>query len=223
MERLYLYGSIGWDIDAEFVRLALEESDGDIEVRINSGGGDVFEGQTIYSLLDDHKTRHNARVIVHVDALAASIASIIAMAGDEIIMSDGALMMIHNPWTPGAGGSADELRKTADVLDKIGETLVTVYENRTGLDRETIMSLMDDETWLTASEAINLGFADVMASDSNVTAASIAAFNYANAPKWLVDIPETPVAETTESQKAKRSIAAAKLALSRCCNKRRSA
>jgi len=218
MERIYIYGSIGWDIDAQYMRLALEESEGDIELRINSGGGDVFEGQAIYSLLEDYRKRNSARIIVHVDALAASIASIIAMAGDEIIMSDGAMLMIHQPWTPESAGNAAELRETAEVLDKVAETLVTIYENRTGLDRSTIVSLMDEETWLTASEAISFGFADTLASESDVTAASIKMFNYTNAPNWIAAIDEQVKAPEKQA-KARRSIAAARLALSRCCNK----
>ena len=217
MERLYIYGSIGWDVDAHYMRLALEEITGDIELRINSGGGDVFEGQAIYSLLEDYKRRNNARVVVHIDALAASIASIIAMAGDEIVISDGGMMMIHQPWTPESAGNASELRETADVLDKGSATLVSIYVNRTGLEPDTIVSLMDEETWLTASEAITLGFADTLASASEVTAASIQLFNYVNAPAWLADVE--PVVPGNDSAKPRLSVAKARLAHLRSCNK----
>ena len=188
MERIYIYGSIGWDIDAQYMRLALEEAEGDIELRINSGGGDVFEGQAIYSLLEDYRKRNSARIIVHVDALAASIASIIAMAGDEIIMSDGALLMIHQPWTPESAGNAAELRETAEVLDKVAETLVTICGNRTALDCSTLVSLIDGEAWLTAGAALRFGFADTLASESDVTAASIKRFNNVNARTWKAEI-----------------------------------
>lgn len=218
MDRIFIYGSIGWDIDAQYMRTALEDATEDIELRINSGGGDVFEGQAIYSLLDDYRKRNSARITVHVDALAASIASVIAMVGDEIIISDGGMMMIHQPWTPESAGNAAELRETAKVLDKVAETIATIYENRTGLDRSTIISLMDEETWLTASEAISLGFATQLASESEVAAASIQMFNYINAPRCLyTDSTKAPEPQT--QTKARRSIAAARLALSRCCNK----
>lgn len=127
----------------------------EINVRINSGGGDVFAGQAIHSMLK----RHNAKVTVYVDGLAASIASVIAMAGDRVIMPHGAMMMIHNPWTL-AMGDAEELRKSADTLDKVRESLVSVYEAKTGKTRDEIVAIMDEETWLTAAEAVMMGFAD---------------------------------------------------------------
>ena len=130
--KIYLYGTVGYDIDANYVRLALDEADGDLELRINSGGGDVFEGQAIYSLLESWKATTGNRVIVYIDGIAASVASVIAMAGSEIHMSSNALMMIHNPWTPSAVGGSDDLRDLANVLDKIRETIVTVYETRSG-------------------------------------------------------------------------------------------
>ncbi len=129
----------------------------DLTVRINSGGGDVFAGQAIYSLLRSHP----ARVTVRVDGLAASIASIIAMAGDEVIMPANAMMMVHNPWIF-AMGNADELRTMADTLDTIRESLLAVYEAKTGLDRDTLTSIMDKETWLTAADAKSYGFADTL-------------------------------------------------------------
>ena len=92
--KLYVYGQIGYEVSADYMRLALDEAtDGDLELRINSGGGDVFEGQAIYSLLESWKTTTGGRVIVYVDGIAASVASVIAMAGSEIHMSSNALMM----------------------------------------------------------------------------------------------------------------------------------
>lgn len=128
---------------------------GEINVRINSGGGDVFAGQAIHSMLK----RHAANVTVYIDGLAASIASIIAMAGDTVIMPKGAMMMVHNPWTC-AWGDSEELRKSADTLDKVRESLISVYEDKTGMSRDDITALMDEETWLTAEEAVEKGFAD---------------------------------------------------------------
>jgi ATP-dependent Clp endopeptidase proteolytic subunit ClpP len=128
-----------------------------LTIRINSPGGDVFEGQAIYSLLKAHK----AKKTVYVDGLAASIASVIAMAGDEIIIPENALMMVHNPWGCMCG-TADEMRQAADAMDKFTESIVAVYVRRTGKDLETVQQLMDEETWMTGAEAVELGFADRM-------------------------------------------------------------
>lgn len=127
----------------------------EIKVFINSDGGDVFAGQAIYSMLK----RHKAKVTVYVDGLAASIASVIAMAGDTVYMPKNAMMMVHNPWTI-AVGNADDFRKLADDMDKIRESLIVAYQDKTGLEREKIIELMDAETWMTAEEAVKLGFAD---------------------------------------------------------------
>lgn len=127
----------------------------DILVRINSPGGEVFDGFAIYNALKNHP----AQVHVQIDGLAASIASIIAMSGDLITMGDGAMMMIHNPWTIAIGDS-DDMRKTADMLDKVSEGLLDAYESRTGVARDEIKTMLAAETWFTAAEAIENGFAD---------------------------------------------------------------
>lgn len=127
----------------------------EIRVFINSDGGDVFAGQAIYSMLK----RHKAKITVHVDGLAASIASVIAMAGDTVYMPKNAMMMIHNPWTI-AFGTADDFRKLAEDMDKIRESLIVAYQDKSGQDREKIIEMMDAETWMTAEEAVELGFAD---------------------------------------------------------------
>jgi ATP-dependent Clp protease protease subunit len=216
--KLYLYGTIGYDLSADLVRLALDEaSDDDFEIRVNSGGGDVFEGQAIYSLLESWKTTTGNKVIIYVDGIAASIASVIAMAGSEIHMSSNALMMIHNPWTPAAAGGSNELRDLAAVLDKIRETIVTVYETRSGIDRDAIGLMMDEETWFTAAEAVNFGFADQIVNASEEPVASIKAFNYVNAPKWVDGL--SPANSVDPVAAVRRSLAKAKLAVNRCCNK----
>jgi ATP-dependent Clp endopeptidase proteolytic subunit ClpP len=133
---------------------ALGELD-EILVRINSPGGAVFDGVAIYNTLKGHK----AKVDVLVEGLAASIASVIAMAGDTIRVGHGAMFMIHNPWTI-AMGDADDMRETADMLDKVGESLIDIYHTRTGIDDKELRKLLDAETWLTASEAVAQGFAD---------------------------------------------------------------
>ena len=217
--KLYIYGQIGYEVSADYTRLALDDStDGDLELRINSGGGDVFEGQAIYSLLESWKATTGNRVIVYIDGIAASVASVIAMAGSEIHMSSNALMMIHNPWTPSAVGGSDDLRDLANVLDKIRETIVTVYETRSGIDRDAIGLMMDEETWFTAAEAVNFGFADQIVNASEETVASIKAFNYVNAPDWVQAVEPVEVA-ASEPVAVRRSLAKAKLAAERCCNK----
>lgn len=126
-----------------------------LNVFINSGGGDVFAGQAIHSMLK----RHPAKVNVYVDGLAASIASVIAVAGDTVYMPANAMLMIHNPYTISIG-NANEFRKLADDLDKISESLIAAYQGKTGLETDGIKQMMDNETWMTAEEAVNLGFAD---------------------------------------------------------------
>ncbi|WP_165921261.1 head maturation protease, ClpP-related [Paenibacillus albiflavus] len=138
---------------------------GTINVRINSAGGDVFAGVTIYNLL---KT-HSAKVNVYVDGLAASIASIIAMAGDRIIMQEGSMMMVHNPWTFAMGDSND-LRGVADFLDTVRSSLVNIYVSKTGLSNEEVIALLDAETWMTAQETVDAGFAHEVAQEVKVAA-----------------------------------------------------
>lgn len=126
----------------------------DLEIHINSGGGDVFAGFAIYNML----ARHKAHKTVYIEGLAASIASLIAMAGDEIIMPENSMMMIHNAWA-GIAGNADELRKMADELDKVDGILRTTYVNKTGLEEDEIRDMMANETWFTAYDALEKGFA----------------------------------------------------------------
>lgn len=126
-----------------------------IHLRINSVGGSVTEGAAIYNAL----RRHKGGLTVHIDALAASMASVISMAGDPVYIADNAMVMIHNPWSM-TMGDADDLRKEADVLDKLKATLVNAYVRKTGRERGEIEAMMDDETWLDATEAVALGFAD---------------------------------------------------------------
>lgn len=126
-----------------------------INVRINSPGGDVYEGNAIYNALRMHK----AKINVQIDGIAASIASVIAMAGDKIQIAENAMIMIHNPWTFALGNAA-ELRKVADTLDKAQITLLSSYKNKTGLTDDDLVPMLDAETWLTAKEALSYGFVD---------------------------------------------------------------
>ena len=139
-----------------------------ITLRINSVGGDVFEAQTMYNYL----RAHSAKVTVRVDGLAASAASVVAMAGDKIIMPSNALMMIHNP-SGGVWGEAEDMRDTAEILDKVRDTIANVYISRTGLDREKVISMMNDETWMTATEAQELKFCDEVEQAVEITAKAV--------------------------------------------------
>jgi ATP-dependent Clp endopeptidase proteolytic subunit ClpP len=138
-----------------------------IHLRINSPGGSVIEGTAIYNAL----RRHEGGLTVHIDAMAASMASVIAMAGAPVYMADNALLMIHNPWTVSMGESKD-LRKEADLLDKLKVNLRNAYVRKTGINAEEIAQMMDEETWLDAVEAVALGFADAI--EEGVAAAATA-------------------------------------------------
>lgn len=161
---LYLEGEIasetwwGDEVTPEAFRTELRQMKGDLTVHLNSPGGDVFAGVAIYNALKDYT---KGKVVVKVDGLAASIASVVAMAGDEIIMSPGSMMMIHNPWSIGVG-SSDELRKAADTLDQIKDSILPIYTDRSGLSEDEVKDLMDAETWMTAEKAVELGFADTV-------------------------------------------------------------
>jgi ATP-dependent Clp protease, protease subunit len=136
-----------------------------INLRINSAGGDVFAGLSMYRLLVEHK----AKVIAHIDGLAASIASIIAMSGDEIRIAEAGFLMIHNAWGV-AVGDAEQMRQTAGLLDMTTASLRDVYQSRTGRTAEEITGWMDDETWFTAAQAVEFGFADSVAENLRIAA-----------------------------------------------------
>ena len=159
---LNIYGDIAsfsWFGDSVQAKSLVEQLDemadvSKINVFINSYGGEVAEGLAIYNAL----RRHKAKVVTHCEGFACSIASVIFMAGDERVMSDSSLLMIHNAWTF-AEGNADALRKQADDLDKITEASVTAYKTHSTLSKKEIKKLMDEETWITPSEALEYGFA----------------------------------------------------------------
>ena len=141
----------------EFVKTL--RSMGNVTVHINSPGGDVMAGAEIYSALREHSLNGKGRVTVIVTALAASAASVVAMAGDEILISPVAYMMIHNPWSM-AVGDAKEMRKTAKTLDEITEGLITAYQQRTGKSRDQLKRMLENETWMSAQTCVDEGFAD---------------------------------------------------------------
>lgn len=167
---LNIYGDITsceWsesDVSAYSLTRELDKINADvIEVYINSYGGECAEGIAIYNALK----RHKAKIKTYVDGFACSIASVIAMAGDERYMYPTSLLMIHNAWTMTAG-NANDLRKEADTLETITESSIKAYESVANISREEIKALMDAETWLTANEALEKGFiTDILAETAN--------------------------------------------------------
>lgn len=166
---LLIYGQIGdvdWWGDGSIVTPKAFNDDmksiGDVtqlDIRINSPGGGVFAGMAIHNIL----RRHPANKTVYVDGVAASIASVIALAGDEIVMPTGSMMMIHNPMSVLIGYyNANEMREMAEYLDKMRDALVSIYIDRCRKDKtsDEIITLLDAETWMVAEEAVELGFAD---------------------------------------------------------------
>lgn len=159
------------DFIAQLKALELKSGD-DLVVRINSPGGNLFDGTTIYNYLRTVK----AKVTVRVDGVAASAASIIAMAGDRVEMPENSFLFIHNPWMVAAGDSA-VMRKAAEDLDQMREGAVATYLRRTAgkISRDQLVEMLDAETWLTAEQSVAHGFADAV--DEPVRAAALAAFD----------------------------------------------
>ncbi|HEM3076361.1 TPA: Clp protease ClpP [Streptococcus suis] len=145
----------GDEVTPQVFKNDLQAGNGDITLWINSPGGDVFAAAQIYNMLMDYK----GDVHVMIDGLAASAASVIAMAGTTVSMSPVAMMMIHNPWTV-AQGEAKDMQKVIEMLGEIKESIINAYELRTGLSRTKLSHLMDSESWFNAKKAVELGFAD---------------------------------------------------------------
>ena len=158
---LFLNGEIsdetwyGDEVTPKLFKDELDEGSGNITVWINSPGGDVFAAAQIYNMLRDYK----GSVTVKIDGMAASAASVIAMAGDTTLMSPVAMMMIHNPVTIAAGNTGD-MAKAIDMLNEVKESILNAYEMKTGMNRVKLSHMMDDETWFNAKKAVELGFAD---------------------------------------------------------------
>lgn len=145
------------DVTPMAFRQELFAGDGDITLWINSPGGDVVAAAQIYNMLMEYR----GNITVKIDGLAASAASVIAMAGTEVYMSPVSMLMIHNPLTVAIGDS-EEMQKAIDMLSEVKESIINAYERKTGLSRAKISHLMDAETWMSAGKAIELGFCDGM-------------------------------------------------------------
>jgi len=163
---LYLDGVIAeesWfddDVTPKVFKSDLMAGKGDIVIWLNSPGGDCIAASQIYAMLMDYK----GTVTIKIDGIAASAASVIAMAGTNVLMAPTALMMVHNPLTVAIGDS-EEMQKAINMLSEVKESIINAYEIKTGLSRAKLSKLMDAETWLSANKAMELGFADSLLED----------------------------------------------------------
>lgn len=202
--QIYVYDVIDayWGASAKDLIQALADAAGKpVDLHINTPGGDVFEARTMVTAL----RAHAPGVTAYVDGLAASCGSWLMLAGDQVKIADGAMVMVHNSWTL-AWGNKSELRSTADLLDKIDSTIVADYARKTGQSAADLAALMDAETWMTAQEAVDAGFADAIvgaADHGGQAGAAGGAANrwnlaaYANAPK-----PADPPSDDAAAQRA---------------------
>ena len=176
---LELYGTIAetsWfddDVTPKMFHDELFADKGPVTVWLNSPGGDCIAASQIYTMLMDYQDD----VTIKIDGIAASAASVIAMAGTKVLMAPTALMMIHNPMTMAYGNQAD-MEKAIEMLDEVKESIMNAYEIKTSLSRAKLSHLMDSETWMNANKAIELGFADDILKDSKKDAADIPAYAF---------------------------------------------
>jgi len=169
-----------------------------IDLHINSPGGEVFDGITIYNLIKQHP----ANVTTYIDGLAASIASVIALAGDKVIMAENALYMMHNPFGF-VMGTAEEMRSMADVLDKVSRSIIGTYAGKSGKADDEIKPLLDAETWMSADEAMEFGFVDEISGKMDMAACAKFApvmekMKFRNVPSDIAANKEMPTAREME-------------------------
>ena len=199
---IYVYDMIcGDDFEAEWFGgispsgfiSQLKAMKGDVSIRINSPGGDVFGAVAICQAMREYQ----GAITVHIDGYAASAASVIAVAAPKVVMAPGSFMMIHNCWTF-AVGNADDLVATAGLLEKIDDSIAESYATKSGKEAAAFRDLMSVETWFTASEAVAMGIADAIADDKQTASASWDMSAFASAPK----LPEPPGEERSPGPEA---------------------
>ena len=205
--QLELYGTIAeesWfddEITPAMFRNELFSGTGPVTIFINSPGGDCFAASQIYTMLMEYK----GPVTVKVDGVAASAASVIAMAGTEVLMAPTSMMMIHNPATIAIGDHKD-MEKAIDMLSEVKESIINAYELRTSQPRKTLSKMMDEETWMNAKKCIELGFADRLIEDGKLAADTDAySFSASNADKVLINKIAEKI-RPTEDVKTGRSV-----------------
>ena len=164
---VYIFNEIGaYGITAQdFISEMKEYKDTPVNLRINCIGGDVFDGMAMYNIIK----KREAKTTAYIEGIAASMGSVIALAADEVVMAENSLFMIHNAWG-GAMGEAEDMRKTASVLEKISGEIASIYKRKTRLSLDRIQDMMDEETWLNAEEAYELGFIDTISDSIKVAA-----------------------------------------------------
>lgn len=200
MKEVYIYGEIGTEVTSAAIQKELQtlRNEKEIAVHINSGGGSVFEGNAIRELLNNHP----AKIHIYIDSLAASIASVIAMVGDTVSIAKNGMMMIHDAFLVTAGNHRD-LRKQADDLERINETIVNAYLDRgVKLSRDKLLDMMKNETWLNANDAKKYGFVDNITEPRKVAAAitkdQMKLYN--KVPKVLNEEEQEQTPETQEDE-----------------------
>lgn len=192
-----VYDWLGYDCVApKKVEDAINNADDDVELDVASNGGDVFAASEIYTMLKNF----NGNVVVNIQGLAASAASVIAMAGDQVNMSPTAQMMIHKAWTVTMGNS-DDLEHDSKMMDSTDQSIVNAYEAKTGLDRNEILKMMGDETWMTAQQAVDKGFADAVSTGQSE-----------EQPVQVMNAVEQPLLDKTAVNKIKNLMAKARQA-----------
>lgn len=210
---ILIYDVIGWPfISAEaFVRDLSQITAENITVRINSPGGDVFDGTAIYNALRAHK----AKIVTRIEGLAASMASIVALAGDEVQIAKNAFFMIHNPWVVAAGDHED-MSKTSEILSKLTDSMARIYADTSNLGIKAVREAMKNETWYTGKEAHDAGFADtVLDSSGEPIKAKFDLSLFAKAPEEILagkegrELTEREVERALRDAGASRSFAKA--------------
>lgn len=208
---ILVYDVIGWPYNdaGDLVRYVNSLGDKDILVRLNTPGGDVFDGMAIFNSLANHK----GKVTIRIEALAASMGSVLAMAGKEIQAYSNTMMMIHDPWTYMAGNQY-ELREMADLLEKISGQMLDVYAGRSRVGKREMKEIMKAETWYTAKEAKEKGFIDTILETGKAAKAQFDLTMYTNAPDGICsiegrDLTEREIERALRDAGASRSFAKA--------------
>lgn len=209
-QELELFGEIadekwfGDEVTPDMFRAELNQCKGDITVWINSPGGDCISASAIYTMLLDY----SGKITVKISGLAASAASVVAMAGDTVQMAPTALMMIHNP-AMGVWGDHNAMKKAIDILDEVKESIINAYELKTGLSRVRLAHLLEEETWMNAQKALELGFIDSMMGFDND---NVKAYAY-NAATIAASISDNNVKKAAQPASNGASVRQLRLAL----------
>lgn len=186
------------DVTPQLFKEELNAGSGDITVWINSPGGDCVAAAQIYNMLSNYA----GKVTVKIDGIAASAASVIAMAGDTVLVSPVSMMMIHNPATIAWGDSA-EMQKAVAMLDEVKESIINAYEIKTGLDRKKLSKLMDAETWMDANSAVEYGFADGIMRRNTAEDMAVPAVSMMYSPAQVTNSLKEKIAKKCKIEKPK--------------------